>query len=762
MDKRPESSNFMRTLIEADLASGKHTSVLTRFPPEPNGWLHIGHAKSICVNFGLAAAYGGASNLRFDDTNPVKEDKTFETGIKGDVEWLGFEWAGLFHASDYFEQLYEYAEILISKGVAYVEDLSDEEIRAHRGTVTEPGKPSPYRSRSVEDNLQRFRDMRAGKHEEGACVLRAKIDLASPNMKMRDPLLYRIRKVTHHRTGDAWCIYPFYDYAHGLSDSIEGITHSICTLEFENNRELYDWILDQLPVPQPQPRQYEMARLNLAYTVMSKRLLLALVTDGHVDGWDDPRMPTIAGFRRRGVTAAAIRSFAERVGLSKADNLVDLALLDYEIRADLNQRAKRVMCVLDPLEVVIDNWPEGEVDSLDADYWPRDVPKDGSRKVSFSKRIYIERGDFMEQPSKKFYRLAPGREVRLRYAYMVTCVGVDRDESGNVIRLHCTYDADSRGGNAADGRKVKSTLHWVDADTSHEAEVRLYGPLFNVERPGGPDWLSQVNPEAKVVVQARIEASVAGEPVGTRYQFERNGYFISDIDSTEDQLVFNRTVALRDSFKPKKPESAEPRKPVEKAGKRPKKAETRPKAAATIDPKTAARAEQIVTAHRLAQADALVLAADVDVVAFFEAAVEAHQNATGVAKWVNNVLLAELKGTSIDTLRFDGATFGALVALVDSGKISGSAGKDVLAELLRAGGDPAAIVEARGLAQESDEVKLSAIVAEVLAANAEQVQKYRDGNNRLLGFFVGQVMKATRGKANPKLVQQILAKQLAR
>jgi len=757
VDERPESSNFLRTIIDADLASGKHTSVLTRFPPEPNGFLHIGHAKSIAVNFGLALSYGGACNLRFDDTNPVKEDETFETGIRNDVAWLGFEWADVFHASDYFERLYEFAEILINKGLAYVDDLSDEEIRVYRGTVTEAGKPGPYRDRSVADNLQRFRDMRAGKYDEGACVLRAKIDLANSNMKMRDPLLYRIRKVSHHRTGDDWCIYPFYDYAHGLSDAIEGITHSICTLEFDNNRELYDWILDQLPIGKPHPHQYEMARLSLAYTVMSKRHLLSLVTDGHVDGWDDPRMPTLAGFRRRGVTPEAIRNFADRVGVSKADNLVDLALLDHEIRADLNHRAKRVMCVLDPLEVVIDNWPEADEDDLDADYWPHDVPKEGSRKVRFSKRIFIERADFMEEPTKKFYRLAPGREVRLRYAYLVTCTGVDRDNNGEIIRLHCSYDPDSRGGNAPDGRKVKGTIHWVDAGSCLPAEVRLYGPLFTVERPGGPDWLSQVNPEARVIVHGKIEASVANEPVGTRYQFERKGYFVTDEDTTEGRLVYNRTVALRDSFKSKKKKKA----PKAKANtNNAKKAENKPKTAALVDPVVAARAADIVSRHGLSHSDALVLAGDSDVISFYDDAVRTHDNAKSVANWVNNVLLAELKDSSIDALPFDGATFGSLVALVDGGTISGSAGKEVLAELLVSGGAPFAIVEARGLAQLSDEVKLREIVSRVLAENADHVEKFREGNKRLLGFFVGQVMKATSGKANPKLVQKILATEL--
>jgi len=526
--------------------------VHTRFPPEPNGYLHIGHAKSICLNFGLAADYGGLCNLRFDDTNPTKEEIEYVESIKEDVRWLGFDWGDReFYASDYFEQLYEYAVQLIKKGKAYVCDLSPEEIREYRGTLTEPGKESPYRNRSVEENLDLFERMRAGEFEDGSRTLRAKIDMASPNMNMRDPVMYRILHATHHRTGDKWCIYPTYDWAHGQSDSIEGITHSICTLEFEDHRPLYDWFLDQLGIHHP--RQIEFARLNLSYTVLSKRKLRILVEEGHVNGWDDPRMPTLSGLRRRGYTPESIRDFCERIGVARADSLVDIALLEHCLREDLNKRAPRVMAVLRPLRMVIDNYPEGQVEWFDAVNNPED-PGMGTRKVPFSRVLYIEQDDFREDPPKKWFRLAPGREVRLKHAYLVTCVQVVKDEqTGEVVELHCTYDPETRGGAAPDGRKVRGTLHWVSAAHALEAEVRLYNRLFTKadpdDAPEGLDFRANLNPNSlEVLTECRVEPSLAGAEVGSHYQFLRLGYFCVDPDSLAGKLVFNRTVPLRDTW----------------------------------------------------------------------------------------------------------------------------------------------------------------------------------------------------------------------
>jgi glutaminyl-tRNA synthetase len=523
--------------------------VVTRFPPEPNGYLHIGHAKSICLNFGVAAEFGGTCNLRYDDTNPTKEDVEYVESIQEDVRWLGFEWSGEpRYASDYFETLYGYAVSLIERGKAYVDSLTAEEIRAYRGTLTEPGRPSPYRDRPIDESLDLFRRMRAGEFEDGAHVLRGKIDMASPNITMRDPVLYRIRRAHHHRTGDAWCIYPMYDFAHPPSDAIELITHSLCTLEFEDHRPLYDWLIENLPVP-AQPQQIEFARLNLSYTVMSKRRLLALVEEGAVSGWDDPRMPTIGGMRRRGYTPEAIRTFCDRIGVAKRENLVDVALLEHAVREDLNRRAPRIMGVLRPLRVVIENYPEGQSEDFEIINNPED-PAAGSRRVPFSRALYIERDDFMEDPPKKFFRLAPGREVRLRGAYFVTCTGVEKNEAGEVIGLRCTYDPATRGGDALDGRKVKATLHWVSAAHALDVEVRLYDRLFKTETPGSDgDYRADLNPSSlEVLARCKVEPSVADAPAGARYQFERLGYFCVDPDSTAGRLVFNRTVSLKDSW----------------------------------------------------------------------------------------------------------------------------------------------------------------------------------------------------------------------
>ena len=546
-------SDFIRDLVAADLSAGKNEGrVCTRFPPEPNGYLHIGHAKSICLNFGIAQQFNGLCNLRFDDTNPTKEEVEYVESIMADVRWLGFDWgARLFYASDYFEQMYEYALHLVREGKAFVCDLTADQVRDYRGTLTEPGRESPYRNRSLAENLDLLQRMRDGEFPDGTRTLRAKIDMASPNINMRDPVLYRILHAEHHRTGDKWCLYPMYDYAHPISDALEGITHSICTLEFEDHRPLYDWTLDNLPVP-CHPQQIEFARLNLSYTVMSKRKLLKLVNEGHVAGWDDPRMPTLAGMRRRGYPAAAIRNFCERIGVGRRENLVDLALLEYCVREDLNRRAPRVLGVLRPLKVVLVNYPEGQVEELEAVNNPED-PAAGSRKVPFSRVLYLEREDFLEEPPKKFYRLAPGREVRLRYAYFIKCVEVVKDAAGEVVELHCTYDPETRGGYAPDGRQVKATLHWVSASHAVPAEVRLYDRLFTRPEPGSEhegDFLADINPNSlEVLSSCRLEPSLAEAAPGSFYQLERQGYFCADLkDSAPGALVFNRTVSLKDPW----------------------------------------------------------------------------------------------------------------------------------------------------------------------------------------------------------------------
>jgi glutaminyl-tRNA synthetase len=547
------ASDFIRAIIAEDLRSGKHTHVVSRFPPEPNGYLHIGHAKSICLNFGVALENPGSRcHLRFDDTNPTTEDPEYVAAIQEDVRWLGFDWADkLFYASDYFEQLYQFAEELIRKGLAYVDSLSADEIRAHRGTLTEPGKPSPYRDRPVAENLDLFRRMRAGEFPDGAHVLRAKIDMASPNINLRDPALYRIRHAAHYRTGTKWCLYPTYDYAHPISDALEGITHSLCTLEFEDHRPLYDWVVANVSAPS-RPRQIEFARLNLNYTVMSKRKLLQLVEQKLVSGWDDPRLPTLKGLRRRGYTPEAIRAFCEQIGVSKRDSLVEMAQLEHAIREDLNRRAARVMTVLRPLRIILENYPEGRIEELEAVNNPED-PGAGTRPVPFSRVLYIEQEDFREDPPKQFFRLAPGREVRLRYAYIIKCVGVVKDPaSGEVVELRCTYDPETRSGMPQASRKVKSTIHWVSAAHALDTEVRLYDTLLTVPVPGeeeGKDFLDYLNPNSLVrLTGCKVEPSLGRAPAGSRYQFERQGYFCVDPDSSPGRPVFNRTVPLRDTW----------------------------------------------------------------------------------------------------------------------------------------------------------------------------------------------------------------------
>jgi glutaminyl-tRNA synthetase len=768
--KKPEGpSNFLRHIIDQDLASNKHQGrVVTRFPPEPNGYLHIGHAKSICLNFGLARDYQGACHLRFDDTNPEKEDMEYVESIQKDVRWLGFDWQdNLFFASDYYEKLYELAQGLIRKGKAYVCSLSEEEIREYRGTVNEAGKPSPYRERSVEENLDLFERMRQGEFAEGTHVLRANIDMAAANMKMRDPLLYRIKHTPHYRRGSDWCLYPMYDFAHCLSDALENITHSICTLEFENNRELYDWIVAESDV-EGEPHQYEFARLNLSYTVMSKRKLLQLVQDNHVHGWDDPRMPTVAGMRRRGYTPEAIRDFADRIGVAKANSLVDVAQLEFSVRNDLNYRVPRVLAVLKPLKVVLTNLPEGHQQALDAPYYPSEIPKEGSRVLPLTREIYIDRDDFMEEPPKKFFRLAPGREVRLRHAYVIKCEEVIKDENGEVIELRCTADLDTLG-KAPEGRKVKGIVQWVSAEHALDVEVRLYDRLFTSKTPGAEEnFLDHINSDSLTILQGcKIEPSVATDEPGTSYQFERLGFFCSDtVDSKEGALVFNRTVTLRDTWDQKKkeaPKKAEAPKKKAKQDNTPKgrtKADERAELRAQ-NPEVSARYERYKGEFGLSEDDADILSAEAEVAALFEAAVSAHNNPTALANLVLNEVMRELKDSTVTELPFGGTELGELVKLLDEKVISSKIAKQVFAEMAKNGGSPATIVEEKGLKQVTNSSELEPVVEQVLANNPDEVERFKAGEKKLQGFFVGQVMKATRGKANPKLVNELLRAMLS-
>ncbi len=780
----------MRAIIAADVETGKHGgAVVTRFPPEPNGFLHIGHAKSICLNFGAAADHDGITHLRFDDTNPETEDELYVRSIQEDVRWLGFDWGDhLYFASDYFERLYQYAIELIEAGLAYVDSSTEEEIRDCRGTVIEPGRPTAYRDRSIAENLDLFRRMREGEFADGTHVLRAKIDLTSPNMLMRDPVLYRIRHADHYRTGGDWCIYPLYDFTHCLSDSIEGITHSVCTLEFDNNRELYDWILDHLDVPRPQPRQYEFARLNVEYTLLSKRNLLRLVQEGHVDGWDDPRMPTIAGMRRRGVPPAALRNFCDMIGVAKTENRVDFAKLEYAIRDELNPTAPRVMCVLRPLRLVVDNLPEGELEELDAPYFPEDIGKEGSRLIPFTRELLIERDDFEEDPPKGFRRLVPGGEVRLRYGYVVRCVDVVKDEDGVVSEVHCTYDPETRGGSTPDGRKVKGTIHWVSASHSVPAEVRLYDRLFSVPDPEnveeGEDFTGHLNPESlTILTDSRAEPSVASDPADTTYQFERTGYFVQDaVDSKPEHLVFNRIVTLRDGWakvltaaaRGAGSAQAEPapsrsedgassaragHEGVESGrdsdGAKPPATDPRPE-----DPKAASRYDGLREEHGMAESEASVLAQDVALFGLFDEGSKHTADATGLAKWVVNEVPRVLENRPADALLFGGRELARLVELVSKGEVSGRAARDVLAVLAEEGGDPDAVVEARGLGRVSDASTLQPLVARLVEAHPTEAQGYRDGKTGLLGFFVGQVMKETNGAADPEVTQNLLREAL--
>lgn len=774
-DKRPkrrENLDFIREIVQRDLESGRYQGrVVTRFPPEPNGYLHIGHAKSIALNFGIAEEFGGVCHLRFDDTNPETEDMEYVESIMRDVRWLGYDWGDkLFFASDYYAQLYDFAERLILEGKAYVDSLDEEGIRRYRGAVTEPGRPSPYRDRSVAENLDLFRRMRAGEFPDGAHVLRAKGDLAAANMKMRDPLLYRIRHATHYRTGDEWCIYPMYDYAHPISDAIEGITHSICTLEFENNRAIYDWTLDAL-YEEPRPHQYEFARLNLDYTVMSKRKLLQLVEEKHVSGWDDPRMPTIAGLRRRGYTPEGIRLFCQRIGVDKTNSRVRFEVLEDAIRDDLNARAPRVMAVLRPLKVTLTNYPAEQVEWLDAPYWPRDIDKTGSRRTPLTRELYIERADFSLNPPDTWARLSPGGEVRLRHAYFIRCDEVITDPaSGEIVELRCTYDPDSLGKPASAARKRSTAIQWVSAVHALPVEVRLYNKLFTVENPDlteeGKSFKDYLNPKSiEVLANALVEPALADAAVGDRFQFVRHGYFIVDLDAQPTRLVFNRIVELPDAYNARQSPSPAPQPKVEPAPPTPGEAAM----GSLSEERARARAADSWLAERYAHyIDALGLSAEQadpltgrrEVATFFEAALATGAAARTVANWVNNEVLRHLKDKGIGALAFDGAELGELAKLIDSGAVTTAAAKTIYAEMATGAGAPHAIMRRLGLDQSLSQEELQRIVAQVLAGLPEKVAEYRGGKTSLLGMFTGQVMRATGNKADPRQVQALLKQQL--
>lgn len=753
--------DFLRTIVEEDIRTNKYGGkVITRFPPEPNGFPHIGHAKSICLNFGIAKDYNGVCHLRMDDTNPTTEDLLYVEAIKDNIKWLGFDWNDkLFFASDYFQNLYDFAVQLIKMGKAYVCSLSEQEIREYRGTVTQAGKISPYRTRSVEENLDLFSRMKAGDFKNGEHVLRAKIDMTSPNMKMRDPLLYRIKHTHHYRTADEWCIYPMYDFAHCLSDYIEGITHSICTLEFENNRELYNWILDEMELTPPRPYQFEFARLNLNYTVMSKRRLLELVEKNYVNGWDDPRLPTLAGIRRRGYTPESIRSFCENIGIAKANSTVDFSQLEFCIRDDLNKKVPRVLCVLKPLKVVIENYPENQEEMLDAPYFPHDVPKEGSRKIPFSKEIYIERDDFSENPPKGYYRLAPGQEVRLRHAYVIKCeqVIID-DKTGEILEIRCSYDPETKSGADNSGKKVKGTIHWVSANHAKQVEVRIYERLYLIENPDGPDDL---NPDSlEILSSCFIEPAVFEEKPDVRYQFERQGYFYVDpIDSSGEKLVFNKIVPLKDSW-------AKANKPAETVveAKKVQSVKSEPvieqKEAVALTPEAEIRLNHYQNDFGLNPEVAVIIAKDEKLSSFFEDTLKSYNNPASVGNWVANELSRELKNKSVDELLFNACEFSELAEMIDNGQISGKIAKEIFEEMLEKGGSPKKIVESKNLTQISDISQLEPIIDKIISNNPQNVAKYKEGKTNLFGFFVGQAMKETGGKANPQVLNDIILKKL--
>jgi glutaminyl-tRNA synthetase len=750
-----ESKDFLRTIVENDLKSGKYNEVVTRFPPEPNGFPHIGHAKSICINFGIAKDYNGYCNLRMDDTNPTTEDTKYVEALKDAVEWLGFKWGSntVYYTSDYFQKIYEYAIQLIKMGKAYVDSINEEQMREYRGTVTQAGRRSEFANRTIEENLDLFERMKKGEFKDGEHVLRAKIDMSAANMKMRDPLLYRIRHAHHFRTGDEWCIYPMYDYAHCLSDYIEGVTHSICTLEFENNRDIYDWVLDTLELPKPRPYQHEFARLGINYTVMSKRKLLELVNGNYVSGWDDPRMPTIAGYKRRGYTKESILNFCDQIGIAKANSMVDVSQLEFCIRDDLNTKAPRVMAVLDPIKVTIENYNGKE--EIDAPYFPHDIPKEGSRKIPFSNEVYIEREDFSENPVKGYNRLTLEQPVRLRHAYIITCKEVIKDASGNIVEIKAEYNPNSKSGNDTSGIKVKSAIQWVDAKTAKKIEVRLYDRLYKNEAPEG---LEDLNPNSLTIIKdALIEPAVITDKADVRFQFEREGYFYADpIDYTDENPVFNKIVGLKDSWA-KKTKTED--KPVEKVVV---KQEVKKEAVIGVEQEMSesqkALFEKYTNNLGLNNEVSNILARDEELSKFYEEALAELNSPITIANIVANDVAKELKQSN--QLKFDAKQIAQLVKMIDEEIISNKIAKQVFEEMVKTGENPNKIVEDKGLVQITDVNIILPIIDEVIAKNPDNVAKYKAGNDKLFGFFVGQVLKATDGKANPKVVNDLVIEKL--
>ncbi|PIF04222.1 MAG: glutamine--tRNA ligase [Arcobacter sp.] len=752
-----ENKDFLRTIVNEDLESGKYKEVITRFPPEPNGFPHIGHAKSIYINFGIAQDFNGICNLRMDDTNPTTEDTQYVEALKDAVQWLGFDWNGkVKFTSDYFPKLYEYAVKLIKMGKAYVDSVDEEEMKELRGTVTKAGRRSKYASRSIEENLELFEKMKNGEFEDGAHVLRAKIDMSAANMKLRDPLLYRIRNTHHFRTKDSWCIYPMYDFAHCLSDYIEGISHSLCTLEFENNRDIYNWILDTLELKPPRPYQYEFARLNINYTVMSKRKLIELVDKKYVSGWDDPRLPTIAGYKRRGYTKESILNFCDQIGIAKANSTVDVSQLEFCIRDDLNKKVPRVMAVLDPLKVTIENY-EG-VEKIDAPYYPHDVPKEGSRKVPFSKEIYIQRDDFNQNPPKGYYRLTPNQPVRLRHAYIIKCKEIIKDKNGKIIEIKAEYYPNSKSGEDKSGIKVKSAIQWLSVKEAKQVEIRVYDRLYANE---APQSIEDLNPNSlQVIKNAFIEPAVILEKPDVRFQFEREGYFYADpIDYSQETPVFNKIVSLKDSWgkKEKKIEKLPKEKTLSKKESNKKQVA---KAAVAMSEEQQVLFDKYTQKLQLNNEVANILARDKELSRFYEEALLVLYSPLALANIVANDVAKELKDKVIDKLQFTPAQISELVKMVDDKIISSKIAKQVFEQMCQSGQNPKIIVEEKGLIQISDPTIISPIIDEIIAQNPDNLAKFKAGNTKLAGFFVGQVLKATDGKANPQVVNKLVASAL--
>ena len=746
-----KNKNFLSAIVDEDLKSGKYKKVITRFPPEPNGFPHIGHAKSIFINFGIAREYQGECNLRMDDTNPTKEDTAYVEALKDAVEWLGYDWKGnVRFTSDYFSDIYEYAIKLIKMSKAYVDSLSEDDIREYRGTVISAGKRSKYANRSVEENLELFEKMKNGEFQEGEHILRAKIDMSASNMKLRDPLLYRIRHAHHFRTKDVWCIYPMYDFAHCLSDYIEGVSHSICTLEFENNRDIYNWVLDTLELTPPRPYQHEFARLGINYTVMSKRKLLELVEAKIVNGWDDPRLPTIAGYKRRGYTPESILNFCDTIGIAKANSMVDVAQLEFCIKDDLNKKVPRVMCVLDPLKVTIENYEGSE--EIEASYYPHDVPKEGSRKITFSKEIYIDKNDFMEDPVKGYFRLTPNQPVRLRHGYIISCNEIVKDENGNIIEIKANYYSESKSGEDTSGIKVKSAIQWVSKNDAKTIELRLYDRLFSCEAPEG---IEDINKNSlKIIKNALIEPAVITDKPDERFQFEREGYFYADpIDYTDELPVFNKIVSLKDSWGKKK----------NIVNEKPKAEQKKEQIVGDEDPMS--EDEQILfdrytKEFKLNKEVSNIIARSKSLSSFYEDALEEFNSPLGVANIVANEVAKELKENDISELKFNAKQIAQLIKMVNDEVISSKIAKQVFEEMVKSGENPIQIVEQKGLVQISDPAIILPIIDEVMISNPDNVDKFKAGNNKLLGFFVGQVLKKTGGKANPQVLNKLVIEKL--